>query len=175
MDFFMPFYQNTIFQQTQEVNMIKLKKLMVIMLTFAMSLSLVPEQTDAASKVKLNRNSLTLYVGNTSTLRVKNTPKKVKWSSSKMAVATVTQAGKVKAKKQGKCNITAKVAGKKYVCKVTVKRKASSTKKTATYVYITDTGSKYHRAGCRYLWNSRHKVKLSSAKSFGYTACSVCW
>lgn len=155
--------------------MIKLKKLMVIVLAFAMSLSIVPEPMDAASKVKLNRSRLTLYVGHTSVLRVKNNHKKVKWSSSKRTVAIVTKEGKVKAKKKGKCNITAKVGGKKYVCRVTVKKKASSAKKRTTYVYITDTGSKYHRAGCRYLWNSRHKVKLSSAKSFGYTACSVCW
>lgn len=155
--------------------MLKLKKLMVIMLTFAMSLSLMPVQTDAAKKVKLSKSRLTLYVGNTAKLKVKNNHKKVKWSSSKRTVATVTQAGKVRAKKRGSCNVTAKVAGKKYVCKVTVKRKASKTKKHVTYVYVTDTGSKYHRAGCRYLWNSKHKTKLSSAKAWGYSACSVCW
>lgn len=155
--------------------MFKLKKLMVIMFTFAMSLSIMPVQTDAAKKVKLNRSSLTLCVGKSAKLTVKNTTKKVKWSSSKRSVATVTQRGSVKAKGRGNCRITAKVGEKKYVCKVTVKRKASSTKKHVTYVYVTDTGSKYHRGGCRYLWNSKHKVSLSSAKSTGYTACSVCW
>lgn len=155
--------------------MIKLKKLMVIMLTFAMSLSLMPVQTDAAKKVKLNRSSLTLYVGKSAKLTVKNTAKKVKWSSSKRSVATVTQSGNIKAKGRGNCRITAKVGAKKYVCKVTVKRKTSSAKKNVTYVYITNTGSKYHRAGCRYLKRSKHKVSLSTAKSLGNTACSVCW
>lgn len=42
-------------------------------------------------------------------------------------------------------------------------------------VYLTRTGSKYHRAGCRYLHSSSIPVSLSSAKSNGYTACSVCW
>ena len=46
--------------------------------------------------------------------------------------------------------------------------------KSTTYVYITDTGAKYHRWGCRYLKYSRHKVTLKYAKSHGFTACKVC-
>lgn len=41
-------------------------------------------------------------------------------------------------------------------------------------VYITDTGSKYHRSGCRYLSRSEHAVSLSDALARGYDACSVC-
>ncbi len=44
-----------------------------------------------------------------------------------------------------------------------------------TYVYITDTGSKYHREFCRYLSQSKHKISLSSAESSGYTPCSACF
>ncbi|WP_425755135.1 hypothetical protein ACPW7J_09695 [Ihubacter sp. rT4E-8] len=44
-----------------------------------------------------------------------------------------------------------------------------------TTVYITDTGSKYHQYGCRYLSQSCHEISLSDAKSQGYDACSVCW
>ena len=40
-------------------------------------------------------------------------------------------------------------------------------------VYITRTGSKYHRAGCRYLRQSMIPIKLSDAKK-RYGACSVC-
>lgn len=151
------------------------RRVFVVMLTFVMSISQISTQMDASQKVKLNKMSLTLYVGVSSQLKLKNTNKKVKWSCSKSSVATVTQSGRVKAKKQGSCKVTAKVAGKNYVCRVTVKKKASTTKKHVTYVYVTDTGSKYHRAGCRYLWNSKRKVSLTSAKSFGYSACSVCW
>ena len=41
-------------------------------------------------------------------------------------------------------------------------------------VYITATGSKYHRAGCRYLSKSQIAIDRSDAKAQGYTACSVC-
>jgi len=48
------------------------------------------------------------------------------------------------------------------------------TAKRTTYVYITDTGEKYHRAGCRYLKYSKHRVTLKWAKKNGYTPCKVC-
>lgn len=43
-----------------------------------------------------------------------------------------------------------------------------------TYVYVTDTGEKYHRNGCRYLKYSKHRVTLKWAKRNGYTPCKVC-
>lgn len=42
-------------------------------------------------------------------------------------------------------------------------------------VYITKTGSKYHRSGCQYLSKSKISISLDDAKSRGYTACSRCW
>jgi len=44
----------------------------------------------------------------------------------------------------------------------------------AETVYITSTGAKYHRAGCRYL--SRSCIPISKAEAIrrGYTPCSVC-
>lgn len=41
-------------------------------------------------------------------------------------------------------------------------------------VYVTKTGEKYHRDGCRYLSKSKIPITLSKAKSGGYTPCSVC-
>lgn len=41
-------------------------------------------------------------------------------------------------------------------------------------VYVTRTGSKYHKSGCRYLSRSRIPMRLSEAKRRGLTACSVC-
>ena len=79
----------------------------------------------SASKIKLNKSNLTMTTGQTYKLIVKNNKKPVKWSSSKKKVASVTKKGKVTAKKKGKTNITAKVAGKKLVCKVKVKKAAS--------------------------------------------------
>lgn len=51
---------------------------------------------------------------------------------------------------------------------------SSSPSQSAT-VYITRTGSKYHRAGCQYLRQSKIAINLSDAKNQGYTACSVCF
>lgn len=41
-------------------------------------------------------------------------------------------------------------------------------------VYITRTGSKYHRAGCQYLRQSCIKSDVNSARARGLTPCSVC-
>lgn len=40
-------------------------------------------------------------------------------------------------------------------------------------VYITKTGSKYHRSGCRYLSRSSIPISLSEAKKY-YSPCSIC-
>jgi len=44
----------------------------------------------------------------------------------------------------------------------------------STIVYITKTGEKYHRSGCRYLSRSKIAIELGDAKSQGYAPCSVC-
>ncbi|MCL6548970.1 MAG: hypothetical protein K6T30_08675 [Alicyclobacillus sp.] len=41
-------------------------------------------------------------------------------------------------------------------------------------VYVTNTGTKYHREGCRYLSQSCIPISLADAKARGYTPCSVC-
>lgn len=48
----------------------------------------------------------------------------------------------------------------------------SSTSNSYT-VYITDTGSKYHRSGCSYL-KSKHAISKADAVAAGYTPCSRC-
>ena len=42
-----------------------------------------------------------------------------------------------------------------------------------TMVYITRTGAKYHRDGCRYLKSSKIPISLTDAKK-QYSPCSVC-
>lgn len=54
-------------------------------------------------------------------LKMQWTKGKVKWSSSNKKVATVNSKGKVTAKKKGTAKISAKVGGKTYKCKITVK------------------------------------------------------
>jgi hypothetical protein len=51
--------------------------------------------------------------------------------------------------------------------------KTAHVEKKDTIVYVTETGTKYHRAGCRYLWHSKIPMKLSEAKKH-YSPCSVC-
>lgn len=43
-----------------------------------------------------------------------------------------------------------------------------------TTVYITNTGEKYHLAGCRYLKSSKISISKSEAVKQGYAACKVC-
>lgn len=51
--------------------------------------------------------------------------------------------------------------------------RSASTEKT-TIVYVTYTGSKYHKAGCSYL-KSKIEMTLEDARSEGYTPCSRCY
>ena len=46
--------------------------------------------------------------------------------------------------------------------------------KRTVYVYIANTGTKYHRSGCRYLAHSKIKKTLAWVKSHGYKPCKVC-
>lgn len=41
-------------------------------------------------------------------------------------------------------------------------------------VYVTNSGTKYHRAGCGYLRSSKIAMSRAEAKEKGYTACSRC-
>ncbi len=41
-------------------------------------------------------------------------------------------------------------------------------------VYITATGSKYHRSGCSYLRKSSYAINVYDAQAKGYTPCSRC-
>lgn len=76
---------------------------------------------------KLSKSSATIYVNKTLQLKVSGTTQKVTWSTSNKKVATVSSKGKVTAKAAGKANITAKINGVKFVCKVTVKKASTST------------------------------------------------
>lgn len=44
---------------------------------------------------------------------------------------------------------------------------------TQTIVYVTDTGSKYHRAGCRHLADSQIEMTLEEARMY-YEPCGIC-
>ena len=94
--------------------------LAIIMMAVLLHFSSVSSVVSAKS-IKLNKRTATLQIGQTIKLKVLNSKKRVKWSSSKKKIVTVTAKGKVKARKKGNAKIYAKVAGKKLVCKVKVK------------------------------------------------------
>lgn len=54
-------------------------------------------------------------------------------------------------------------------------RPAEKTETVANTVYITNTGKKYHKGGCRYLSKSKIPTSLESAVDQGYGSCSVCY
>ena len=85
-----------------------------------------------ASKLKLNKTKITVYKGCTETLKVTGSKKKVKWSSSKKAVASVSSSGKIKGKKKGTTMIYAKVGKQTLKC-TSCNRKPSSNKKCKYY------------------------------------------
>lgn len=109
-----------------------LKKLGVLLFVLALALSVfaAPAKTQAANKkVTLNKTKVTLAVGKSVQLKLKNAPKgkTIKWSSNKKAIASVTKKGMVTAKKAGTAKITAALGKKKYTC--TVKVSAVKTEK----------------------------------------------
>lgn len=71
----------------------------------------------------INKKTVSLTVGQKTTLRMTGTTKKVSWKSSNIKVATVDRYGRITGKKAGTATITATVLNKKYPCKVTVKAK----------------------------------------------------
>ena len=52
---------------------------------------------------------------------------------------------------------------------------AATSPEQSVTVYVTDSGTKYHRWGCQYLWGSSNSISLEDAEARGYTPCSKCW
>ena len=92
----------------------------------------IVKKVASGSKTTISEKNLTLYVGDTQTLKILGSSKKASWSSGKKSVATITSKGLVTAKKAGTATITAKVGNKKYTCKVTVKENVASSSKKWT-------------------------------------------
>lgn len=57
---------------------------------------------------------------------------------------------------------------------VTPRRAAAAPSKSRDVVHITNTGSKYHAAGCRYLSRSDTPISRKDAEAQGYTPCGLC-
>ncbi len=89
-------------------------------LMLALTLSVINPMT-AQAAVKLNKTEASVKVGKTTKLKIRGAKSaKVKWSSSKKKIATVSNKGVVTGKKPGKTTIKAKVSGKTYKCQLAV-------------------------------------------------------
>ena len=106
----------------------KMRRKIAVLLVFVLAFTMMPQNVLAAKKkVKLSKKSVTVTVGKTVKVKLKNNKKKVKWTVtsgrknvklSKKKKTGVTIHGK----KAGKAKVQAKVGKKKFVCKVTVKK-----------------------------------------------------
>ncbi len=134
-----------------------------------------------AKSVTLNRNTLTLGVGESYTLIKTVKPSSAancSWSSSNSSVASVNSNGKVTAKKAGTANITVKTAsGLTSSCRVTVKNAPSSVKvnptsltlgKGETYIISESTNSGSYAWG--FGWNSSNTSVATVEKASGNKA-----
>ena len=120
----------------------QMKKLLAFVLAFAMIVTIYQPSAvyAAAKKPGLSAKTMTLQVGQKKTLKVKNAGKKakLKWSSNKKSIATVSKKGVVKAVKAGNAIVTCKVTTKngkttKLTCKVAVKKTAKVTSLTVGF------------------------------------------
>ncbi len=136
-------------------------QIMVFVLTIAM---LIPSgiKAEAKGKVALSKSSVSIYVGESVRLKIKNITVKAKWSSQNKTIAVVNSKGKVTGKKKGTTIIIARVGNKDYQCKVQVKN--SVQKNTIAYAkpyqksdigdiydgddYFTMMGKKYYYGFC---------------------------
>ena len=120
------------------------KSFLAVMIVLA-TLVVVPQmQNKVEASVKISETKKTMYKGYTYKLKITGTKKEVKWSSSDKSKATVNSKGKVYTKKNGKVTITAKVGGKKYNCKVTIKNKPYNlTQFNTTFYDLKDVAKEY--------------------------------
>ncbi len=115
-----------------------MKKYLSLILTLAIIISLAgPAQTvSAKTEYTLNKSTLTLYIGSQYTLKISGYSNFIMWKSDNTKVATVSSKGIVKAKKEGSVTITATIGSgsnnKKFTCKVSIKNRLSTNKKSIT-------------------------------------------
>lgn len=101
-------------------------KFIAILLSLLMVISLIPTTgltVEAAAKPKLAKKSVSIVIGGTSKIKVKNAPKKAKitYKSAKKNIATVSKKGQVKGIKNGITKITVSVKKNSKTTKLTYK------------------------------------------------------
>lgn len=108
-----------------------------VLIIFLLSVISFGTVAGAKGKVKLSKAKCTIEAGQQYILTLKNVDKKgrVKWKSADTKIVKVKKNGKktvVKAVRAGKTTVTAAYKGKKYKCKVTVKKNTDNKKEQKT-------------------------------------------
>jgi len=116
-----------------------MKKVLKVVVLFIITICMIGmmQTKSNASKIEINKEKKTLYVGATYYLKITGTNKNVKWSSSNKKIASVNSKGKVTAKKKGTTEIKANVGNKKLKCTIKVKNLPGESKSTKGVIYLT--------------------------------------
>ncbi len=92
------------------------------------------------TNITINQSSLSLECGAITKLSaISSNQSKIKWKSSKSSIASVNEAGLVKAKKPGETTITAYVNGSEKTCRVIVKSPTISLNQSKVTLYRNQT------------------------------------
>lgn len=148
------------------------------------------------ASVSLKEQSVTIESGKSHTLKIKSRTygdKVKKWESSNKTVATVTSSGKVTGNQVGTATITLEMkSGVKATCKIYVTRSKQSdgsqsgtsgsgsnqnnvNPSYANYVWIPNTGRKYHKSSSCSGMRNPTQVTVERAVSLGYEPCRRCY
>lgn len=113
-----------------------MKKKIISVISLIMVFTLLPMQpVNAKAGPKLTAKTKNIYIGQSYSLKLKNSPKRaaIKWKTSNKSIVFITRKTgntvTLKGKKTGKAMITATCKGNAYRCKITVKQKADKSSK----------------------------------------------
>lgn len=158
----------------------KTMRFIAMLLSFLMVVTAMPSvgtTVEAAAKPRLAKKSVSVVVGGTAKIGIKNAPKKAKitYRSAKKSIATVTKKGVVKGIKSGTAKITVTIKKNsktvKLTCKVTVKRpQLSKTKLTLTAGKTAELSIKNKPAKATYTWKTSAPKVAAVNKSGKVTA-----
>lgn len=110
------------------MNILKKWNIFILMIVLMLTIFTVPVSAEIRPKKRKKipeQTTVILFVNTQKKLNPDNLPinQRIKWSSNNKKIATVTQKGKVTAKKAGKAKITAKSEAGKHTFVITVKKK----------------------------------------------------
>jgi hypothetical protein len=144
----------------------KINKILCTILVLSMLVALLPTTAKAATKKEpsLSKTKVTLCVGQSTTLKVKNSgSSKVTWKSSNKKIATISSKGKLKGVKSGGCVITCKVGKKSIKCKVTIRKHSWKTIEETGHYATVVTNQKYIACGCGEVFSTNAEFRVHDA------------